>query len=77
MATKVTGRLGRGILNIDEMQVDGREHTVHCKKRLAVFPSPAGMSLSARESLVSNILAGDEKTANFFYTVTGDRRMLT
>jgi hypothetical protein len=53
----------------------GRMH-VHCKKRLATFPSPAGMSLTIlslggsvikffppRESLVSNIPAGD---GNFF-----------
>jgi hypothetical protein len=57
---------------------------LHCKKGYAVFPSPAGMSLSklsvarntviqvfpARESLVSDILAGegkiDNKTGGFF-----------
>jgi hypothetical protein len=32
------------------------------------------MSRSARESLVSDIPAGDGKTANFFHSVTGDRR---
>jgi hypothetical protein len=31
----------------------------HCKKRLAVFPSPAGM-------IDTDILAGDGKTANLF-----------
>ncbi len=46
------------------------ELILRCKKRLAVFPSPAGMSLTklwpgiikffpARESLVSDIPAGD------------------
>ncbi len=58
--------------------------SIHCKKRLTIFPSPAGMSqtnapwrgiiyviavYSARESLVSDIPAGDEKIANFFYSV--------
>ncbi len=57
---------------------------VHCKKRLAIFPSSAGiMSLTklslagnnlttvipARVSLVSDILAGDGKIANLFYSV--------
>jgi hypothetical protein len=49
-------------------------------KRLAVLPSAAGMSLAklslgdiikcfpARESLVSNIPAGEGKTDNFFYS---------
>ncbi len=49
---------------------------VHCKKRLAIFPPPAGMSLTklslagnnlinhARESLISDIPAGDKKFAN-------------
>jgi len=59
--------------------------TPHCKKRLAIFLSPAGMSLTKlflgrnnlymtslfppRESLVSDILAGDGKLANPFYSV--------
>ncbi len=47
---------------------------VHCKKRLATFPSPAAMSLTApwagilfqaRESLVSDIPAGDENVGTF------------
>ncbi len=51
----------------------------HCNKELAVFPSPAGMSLiklflggnnlvffPPRESLVSDIPAGDGKIANSF-----------
>ncbi len=58
--------------------------TIHCKKRLAVLPSLARMSLTelsqegnnyiikltklspARNSLVSDIPAGDGKTANLF-----------
>ncbi len=58
-----------------------REYTV--KKRLAIFPSLAGMSLTklsqagknlstvfpSRESLVSDIPAGDGKTAYLFYSV--------
>jgi len=56
--------------------------TLHCKKRLAIFPSPAGMSLTTlslavnnlymtslfllRESVVSDIPAGDGKLANLF-----------
>jgi hypothetical protein len=52
---------------------------MHCKKELAVFPSPAGMSLiklflggnnlfffPPRESFVSDIPAGDGKMANSF-----------
>jgi hypothetical protein len=49
---------------------------LHCKKRLAVFPSPAGVSLTklslagnnlfpARETLVSDIPAGDGENDNF------------
>jgi hypothetical protein len=54
--------------------------SAHCKKRFEVFPSPAGMSqtklsldgnhllipVPSRESLVSDIPAGDRKTANLF-----------
>jgi hypothetical protein len=55
------------------------EDQVHCKKELAIFPSPAGMSLTKlslggkktklfppRKSLISDIPAGDGKTANSF-----------
>jgi hypothetical protein len=50
-------------------------------KRLAIFPSPAGMLLTelsltgiiklfpVMESLVSDISAGDGKIANLFFTV--------
>jgi hypothetical protein len=41
---------------------------MHCKKRLAIFPFPAGMSLT-QLSLVSGITAGDGKIANLFYSV--------
>jgi hypothetical protein len=54
-------------------------YSVHCKKEVAVFPSPAGMSLTQtlsgrektklfppRKSLISDIPAGDGKTANSF-----------
>jgi hypothetical protein len=34
-------------------------YTVHCKKRFAIFPSPAGMSLT-KLSLVGNIPAQGE-----------------
>jgi hypothetical protein len=60
---------------------------MHCKKGLAVFPSPAGMSLTKlslggknlyktslfppRESLVSDIPAGDGKMANLFLQCVG------
>jgi hypothetical protein len=53
---------------------------VHCKKRLAILPSPAGIqsltklslgginkSFPPRESLISDIPAGDGNVANFFY----------
>jgi hypothetical protein len=39
------------------------------RKRLSVFPSLAGILFPARESLVSDILAGDGKTANLFFTL--------
>jgi hypothetical protein len=43
---------------------------VHCEKRLAIFPSPDGMSLTklslAKESLVCAFSAGDGKIANIF-----------
>jgi hypothetical protein len=54
---------------------------IHSKKRLAIFPSPAGMQLAklslagiinvfpARENLVSDIPAGDRKSLTFFYSV--------
>jgi hypothetical protein len=35
---------------------------IHCKKSLAIFPSPVGMSLS-------DITAGDGKILTFFYSV--------
>jgi hypothetical protein len=52
--------------------------SIHCKKRLACFPSLSGMSLTnlslvgnnlilpAWESVVSDIPAGDGKLANLF-----------
>jgi hypothetical protein len=55
--------------------------TLHCKKRLAVFPSLAGMSLTKLslagtnliipgqgEFGISDIPAGDGKTCNLFYS---------
>ncbi len=51
---------------------------VHCKKRLTIFPSQAGMSLTKASlagnnlvipELVSDIPAGDRKIANLFYSV--------
>jgi hypothetical protein len=62
--------------------IDGLCTRQHCKKRLAVFPSPAGMSLTklslagiielfpARERLVSDIPAGDWKTVYLFLQCT-------
>jgi hypothetical protein len=55
-------------------------NTVHCKKELANFPSPAGMSLTKLSLVVNNqiipgqgelsdIPAGDGKMANLFYSV--------
>ncbi len=47
-------------------------YPLHCKKRLAVFPFPAGMSptkLSLAGRLVGDIPAGNEKTAKLFYSV--------
>ncbi len=47
---------------------------VHCKKRFAIFPPPAEMSLyqtlPGRESLESVIPAWDGKIVNLFYSVT-------
>ncbi len=45
---------------------------VHCKKRLAIFPSPAGMSLT-KLSLAGNILAGKEKSLTFFSVNAAER----
>jgi hypothetical protein len=50
------------------------EKEIQRKKRLAIFPSPAGMSLNKlsladnnlRESLVSDIPAGERKIPNLF-----------
>jgi hypothetical protein len=51
---------------------------LHCKKRFAIFPSPAGMSLTilsladysrlGRVSLVTSRLHGDRKIVNLFFT---------
>jgi hypothetical protein len=57
---------------------------IHCKKRLTIFPSLAGMSLTklflgiiqlflARESLISDILTGNGKIANLFYSVPANK----
>jgi hypothetical protein len=60
-----------------------QKSTVHCKKRLQVFPSPAGMSLTklsrpgiillfpAWERLDSDIPTGDRKNYYLFYSVEG------
>jgi hypothetical protein len=61
----------------------------HCKKRLASFPSPGGMSLTKlsvvgnnliipnqRESLVSEIPAGDRKLANLFLQCRGSVKQI-
>ncbi len=46
--------------------------SIHCKKGLAVFASPARIKLfPLRKSLVSNILVGNGKMANLFFTVYG------
>ncbi len=77
------GRLGYSANKTPLISYNQTEPTsgLHCKKRLAVFQSPAGMSLTKlsltgsnliipiRESLVSDIPAGDGKTNNFFYSV--------
>jgi hypothetical protein len=48
-------------------------YRVHCIKRLAPFPSPAGMSLNklflGGNNLESDIPAGDGNVANLFYGV--------
>jgi hypothetical protein len=53
-----------------------RSRSLHCKKRLSFFPSPAGMSLTKLSQagnnliiLVSDNLAGDGKKENLFYSV--------
>jgi hypothetical protein len=53
-----------------------RPGTIHCKKRLAIFPSPAGILFPARESLVSDILAEDVKTLTYFYSVLHRGRLI-
>ncbi len=52
----------------------------HCKKRLAVSPSPAGMSLTYCHwpgiiILFPDIPAGDGKTANLFFTVNREEKI--
>ncbi len=44
---------------------------LHFQKRFAVFPSPAGITklFPARDSLVSDIPAGDGKIAKLFFHV--------
>ncbi len=69
--------------NILYISIDNICVTLHCKKRLAVFPSPAGMSLTklslarnnllinlfpAMESLVSDI-PDEDAIAIIFFTV--------
>ncbi len=56
-------------------------HSLHCKKRLAVFPSPAGMSLTKLSLAGNNLIIPTQgefgkwhpgwgrKTANIFYSV--------
>ncbi len=39
---------------------------VHCKRRLAAFPSTAEISIPAVESLISDIPSGDGNVANLF-----------
>ncbi len=49
---------------------------IHCEKRLAIFPSPAELSLTKLSLtrpgrvLVSDIPAGNGKIANLFYSVS-------
>jgi hypothetical protein len=66
--------------------------TIHCKKRISIFLSPAGMSLTKlslvgnndvinklfppRESLVSDIPAGDGNIEKLFYGVVTKKRLL-
>jgi hypothetical protein len=56
--------------------LDTKCSLLHCKKRLAIIPTPAGMSLAKlsqaennRENLVSDITAGDGKISLSFFTV--------
>ncbi len=64
------------------MSIVQTERKQQCKKRLAVFPSLAGMSLTKPslagniwiiprqgEFMVSDVPAADGKTANLFFTV--------
>jgi hypothetical protein len=56
-----------GYLILARGEKGGGEHTyLHCKKGIAIFPSPDGMSLT---SLAIDIPAGDGKIASFFYSV--------
>ena len=95
----VVSRMGRSVSTYDDRtranwapqapsSLKGQEgyfvsSPVHCKKRLASFPSPAGMSLTKlslagnndviyklflpRESLVSDVPAEDGNIANLFF----------
>ncbi len=42
---------------------------IHCKKRLAIFPSSAGMALTKLSAGNNDIPEGDGKIANLFFTV--------
>ncbi len=63
-------------MNLKERQIGKKtekgyeRRCIHCKKKLATFPSPTGMSITKlfppRESLVSDIPAGGGKTGNLF-----------
>ncbi len=65
-------------LSYEPLSMCIRKSYIHCKKRLAVFPSPAGCHLPncpwpgilnlfpTRKSFVGDIPAGDGKTANLF-----------
>jgi hypothetical protein len=75
------GSTGQGTYERAELRLLGYSVGVHCKKRLAIFRPPAGMSLTSlsrgrnitlfppRESLVSDIPAEDGKFETFFFAV--------
>jgi hypothetical protein len=66
---------------MDKVRPDGTANfseNIHCKKSISIFPSPAGVTLanlslggnnltiSSRESLVSDIPDGDGKSDDLF-----------
>ncbi len=77
--TTMTYVYHRSIPSIASIDIDPSIDSSHCKKRLMIFPSPAGISPTKlslggnnnRESFVGDIPAGDGKIDNLFLQCAG------